>query len=78
MTCAVLPAEVAASGYEPRLVATLRLLAGFYRQSKRQTQQVLENFYQVEVALGTINKLRPEVSEAVAEPVSEATEFAQA
>jgi transposase len=39
---------------------------------------VLCDFYQVEVALGTINKLRQEVSEAVAEPVAEATEFAQA
>jgi transposase len=78
MTRAVLPAEVSASGYGPRLVATVGLLAGPYRQSERQTQQVLEDFYQVKVALGTINQLRQEVSEAVAEPVAEATAFAQA
>ena len=72
------PLEVPASGYGPRLVATVGLLSGPYRQSERQTQQALEDFYQVEVALGTINTLRQAVSEAVAEPVMEATAFAQA
>ena len=78
MTRAQLPAEVPASGYGPRLVATVGLLSGPYRQSERQTQQALCDFYQVEVALGTINALRQEVSQAVAEPVAEAAEFAQA
>jgi len=78
VTRATLPADVSASGYGPRLVATVGLLSGPYRQSERQTQQALEDFYQVEVALGTINKLRQEVSEALAEPVQEATGFAQA
>jgi transposase len=77
-TRAALPAQVPASGYGPRLVATVGLLSGPYRQSERQTQQALEDFYQVEVALGTINNLRQEVSEALAQPVAEATEFAQA
>ena len=72
------PAEVATSGYGPRLVATVGMLSGPYRQSERQTQQALADFYQVDVALGTINKLRQEVSAAVAELVREATEFAQA
>jgi len=78
MTRAQLPAEVPASGYGPRLVATVGLLSGPYRQSERQTQQALCDFYQVEVALGTINALRQEVSQAVAEPVAEAAKFAQA
>ena len=78
VTRAALPAEVAASGYGPRLVATVGMFSGPYRQSERQTQQALEDFYQVDVALGTINKMRQEVSEALAEPVAEATEFAHA
>jgi transposase len=78
VTRAALPADVAASGYGPRLVATVGMLSGPYRQSERQTHQALEDFYQVEVALGTINKMRQEVSEALTEPVAEATEFAQA
>jgi transposase len=78
MTRAQLPAEVPASGYGPRLVATVGLLSGPYRQSERQTQQALCDCYQVEVALGTINALRQEVSQAGAEPVAGAAEFAQA
>jgi hypothetical protein len=78
VTRATLPSEVSERGYGPRLVATVGLLSGPYRQSERQVQQALEDFYQVEVALGTINTLRQEVSAAVAEPVAEATVFAQA
>lgn len=54
------------------------LLSGPYRQSERQTQQALTDFYQITVAFGTINHLRQEVSQAVAAPVQEATAFAQA
>jgi Transposase IS66 family len=54
------------------------LYSGPYRQSERQTQQALEDLYQTEVVLGPINKLRQEVSEALAEPVAEAFEFAHA
>ena len=78
VTRATLPTAVSASGYGPRLVATVGLLSGPYRQSERQTQQALADFYQVAVALGTINKLRQEVAEAVAEPVREATACAHA
>jgi hypothetical protein len=59
-------------------VATIGVLSGPYRQSERQTQPALCDFYQVEVALGTVNTLRQEVSQALAGPVAEATEFAQA
>ena len=72
------PSDVPASGYGPRLAATVGLLSGPYRQSERQTQQALCDFFQVDVALGTVNTLRQEVSQAVAEPVAEATVFAQA
>lgn len=74
---ATLPPEVPASGYGPRLVATVGLLSGPYRQSERQTQQALIDFFHVAVALGTINTLRQEVAAALAEPVAEATAFAQ-
>ena len=77
-TRATLPAEVSQSGYGPRLAAAVGLLSGPYRQSERQTQQALQDFFQVEVALGTVNNLRQEVSAAVAKPVVEASVFAQA
>ena len=78
VTRAPLPAEVAASGYGPRVAAAVGLLSGPYRQSERQTQQALADFFRVEVALGTVNNLRQEVSGAVAEAVAAAQVFAQA
>jgi translation initiation factor 6 (eIF-6) len=62
----------------PKQVAEKGELSGPYRPSERQTQRALGDFFQVEVALGTVNTLRQEVSAAVAEPVAEATVFAQA
>jgi hypothetical protein len=76
-TRASLPAGVPVCGYGARFAAVVGLLGGKYRQSDRQTQEMLEDFFQVEVALGTVNNLRQEVSEALAKPVEEATEFAQ-
>src|SRR6266542_1793025 len=72
-----LPQDVPACGYGPRLAAAVGVLGGKYRQSDRQTQEMLEDFFQVEVALGTVNNLRQEVSEALCAPVAEATKFAQ-
>jgi transposase len=77
-TRASLPEDVPASGYGSRLAASIGLLGGKYHQSERQTQEMLEDFFQVEVALGTVNNLRQEVSESLAAPVEEATVFAQA
>lgn len=77
-TRASLPVDVPVSGYGSRLAALVGLLGGKYRQSERQTQEMLEDCFQVQVALGTVNKLRQEVSQALAAPVAEATEFAQA
>jgi hypothetical protein len=77
-TRARLPPDVPASGYGARLAAALGLLGGKYRQSERQSQGRLEDFFRVEVALGTVNNLRQEVSASLAAPVEEATKFAQA
>lgn len=77
-TRATLPPAVPARGYGPRLAATVGWLSGPYRQSERQTQQALADCFHVDVALGTVNNLRQEVSTAVADPVTEATGFAQA
>lgn len=76
-TRAGLPEDVPVCGYGPRLAAAVAALAGKYRQSDRQTQELLADFFQVEVSLGTVNNLRQEVSAALAEPVAEATTFAQ-
>jgi hypothetical protein len=77
VTRASLPAGVTPDGCGARLAAVVGLLSGKYRQSERYTQEALADFFQVEVALGTVNHLRQEVSQALAVPVDEATEFAQ-
>jgi hypothetical protein len=59
-------------------VGTVGLFSGPYRPSERPVQQALGDFFQVDVVLGRVNGRRQEVSQAVAEPVAEATEFAQA
>lgn len=76
-TRASLPAGIPACGYGARFAAAVGLLGGKYRQSDRQTQEILADFFQAEVALGTVNNLRQEVSDALSRPVEEATEFAR-
>jgi transposase len=71
-TRAGLPREVAASGYGPRLVATVALLGGMYRASERLTQMALADLFGVVLSLGTVNTLRQEASKAVACAVDEA------
>lgn len=71
-TRAKLPAEVPASGYGPRVVATVALLGGMYRASERLTQMALADLFGVVLSLGTVNALRQEASKAVAGAVDEA------
>lgn len=68
-TRAILPEGVPALGYGPRVAATVALLGGVYRTSQRLTQRAMSDFYGIELSLGTVNALRQEASEAVAEAV---------
>jgi transposase len=74
-TRAKLAKEVAASGYGPRAVATVALLGGIYRASQRLTQRAMAELYGIEMSVGTVNALRQEASEALAEPVEKAHDY---
>jgi transposase len=63
--------------YGPRTAAYVGLLSSEYRQSYRQIQKVLAAVFGITMSLGTINRLRTEVSEAVRESVKEAIECVQ-
>jgi transposase len=76
-TRAQLPREVPASGYGPGVVATVAVLGGFYRASQRMTQAALSDLFGVELALGTVEALRQQASEAVAAPVAAACQYVQ-
>jgi len=65
------------SGYGERLTALVGLLSGEYRQSHAMVERLLSEVFGVEISVGSINHLRQEMSEAVAEPVIEARNYVQ-
>lgn len=74
---AELPEGVSMAGYGPRLTALIVIFGSFFRASYRMTQALMGDLFGVEIALGTIRKLRQRVSEAVAAPVAEAKRYVQ-
>jgi len=76
-TCAPLPVGVPTGAFGPRLQAMVALLGGRYHLSKRESCQLMDDFFQVELSLGTISTLENKTSEALAQPVAEARSFVQ-
>jgi len=76
-TRAPLPAEVPSTGYGDRLAAVVAWLSGEHRQSHRMVKSLLANLFSIELSRGSINRLRQQVSEAVAEAVAEAHQYVQ-
>ncbi len=77
-TCGQLPEGVPTGGFGPRLQAMIALLSGRYHLSKRESCQLMDDFFQVEVGLGTISKLEKRTSEALQEPVEAAQAYVKA
>ncbi len=63
--------------YGERVVATVGLLSGQYRQSHRMVQGLLSEWFGVELSVGSINQLRQESSTSVAAAVTEAHRYVQ-
>lgn len=76
-TRAGVPEGVPIIGYSDRVVARVALLSGIYRASERMTQAAMQDFWGVEMSLGTVNQLRQKASAAVEQPVEEAYEYVQ-
>lgn len=74
-TTAELPAGVPQSAFGPRLQAMVSLLSGRYHLSKRDTAEVMADFFQAEVSLGSVPTLEQRSSEAIKEPVDEARTY---
>lgn len=66
------------SGYGERVVAHVAVLSGQYRQSHQMTQQMLDELFGVKISVGSINRLRQESCDAVADVVQEAHQYVQA
>ena len=76
-TRSVLPAAIHPGGYGERLSAVVALLSGAYRQSHQQVKTCLAALFGIEISTGSINRLRREVSEALAQPVADAHVYVQ-
>lgn len=70
-TRATLPAGVPTGQFGPRLQAAVSLLSGDYRLSKREIEEVVEDFFGVPIAVGSVSNLEQATSEAIAGPVEE-------
>jgi hypothetical protein len=77
LTRATLPGKAMPSGYGVRVVACVALLSGVYRNSQRMVQSAMQDLFGISMSLGTVNKLRFEASEAVANCVDEAKLYVQ-
>ena len=76
-TRASLPEGVSAQVYGPRVTATVSVLSGMYRHSQRMVQQAMLDLFGIPMSLGSVNNLRHQGSEAVAEPVETAKKYVQ-
>ena len=74
-TCAEVPAGVPQGAFGPRLQAMVSLLTGRYRLSKRDTAEVMEDFFQADISVGSICALEQRSGEAISGPVEEAREY---
>ena len=70
-----LPVGVPQGAFGSRLQAMVALAGGHYHLSKRKIQELLTDFFQAEVSLGSISALEQRTSEIIREPVEEAYEY---
>jgi transposase len=72
-----LPEGIAPTLLAPRATATVGILSGDYHLGKRAIQQLLGDFFNLNVSLGTISNSEQVVSNSLREPVEEAQVYIQ-
>lgn len=77
-TRAVLPAGVPHRPFGPRLQALMAVCAGSYHLSKRMIEELVSDFFGVDISLGSVSNLEQDTSDAIAEPVAAALTHVQA
>jgi transposase len=70
-TCGILPAGVPTGCFGPYLQAVLAMLAGAYRLSKRQIQQLVGDLFRLNLSTGMVSKLERQSAEALEAPYNE-------
>ncbi len=76
-TTAELPQGVPPGAFGPRVEATISVLSGAYRMSKRCVEGLLSDLFHLPISLGSITASEAAVSQALEEPVEEAREYVQ-
>src|SRR5712691_2125912 len=76
-TQAAWPVDMPSGSFGPRLQATTGFLTGRIGASQREVHEILETLFQAEVSIGSVAALEQAVSDALAEPVAEATRYVQ-
>ena len=74
-TRAEVPLGVPRGAFGPRLQAMMSLLTGRYHLSKRDTAEVMGDFFRADICVGSVPALEQRTSEAVSAPVEEAREY---
>jgi len=69
-TCAVLPVDVPAGAFGPRLQATVAVLSGRYRLSRREVVGVCTDVLGAPLAVGSVDRLCQATAQALATPVA--------
>jgi transposase len=70
-TCGTLPEGVPTGSFGPYLQAVLASLAGAYRLSKRQIQQLTSDLFGLSISTGMISKLERQSAQALEAPYNE-------
>jgi transposase len=76
-TCAVLPEDVPAGAFGPRLQATVAVLTGRYRLSRREVVGVCTDVLGAPLAVGSVDHLCHATAAALAAPVAELEQAVQ-
>jgi transposase len=76
-TCAVLPADVPPGAFGPRLQATVAVLSGRYRLSRREVVGVCTDVLGAPLAVGSVDGLCQATAAALAAPVAELEQAVQ-
>jgi len=74
-TRAKLPIGVSQGAFGPRLQSMVSLLSGRYHLSKRDIVDIMSDFFQANVSLGSVSALEQRTSEVIRVPVDEAREY---
>ena len=76
-TRATLPAGVPAGCFGPRLQAMIAVCSGQYHLSKRMIQEMMSDFFDADLCLGSVSQLEQDTSAALAAPVALAAAHVQ-